>query len=101
MGSAAFLLTSGLAGMGMASAQKKQASAASSAAALQSVMAAEKPEAPGTPEASGDGNALMEAARERERQAALLRQRQAPELFTSGLGAAGQATTAKKSLLGG
>lgn len=61
------------------------------------------PEAPKPPEpdANGSKNSGMEAEREKERQAALLRQRNAPEIFTSGLGAAGLAATAKKVLLGG
>ena len=54
------------------------------------------------PEDSGvTDNASMEAEREREKNAALMRQLQAPEIATSGLGAHGQATLNKKSLLGG
>jgi hypothetical protein len=43
----------------------------------------------------------MEEAREREKREAALRRRQAQEIFTSGLGAAGLAGTSKKTLLGG
>lgn len=72
----------------------------------QNNMAQTLPKAPALPttagaDASATQNAQMEAERERERQAALLRKQQAPEVFTSGLGAAGLAETSKKSLLGG
>lgn len=46
-------------------------------------------------------NAQMEAEREKERQAALLRQQKNNTILTSGLGATGMAATQKKTLLGG
>ena len=46
-------------------------------------------------------NPLMEAEREKEKQAALLRERRNAEVLTSGLGASGVATSQKKDLLGG
>ena len=46
-------------------------------------------------------NAMMEAERDKEKQAALLRQQRNDVINTSGLGAAGVASTQKKSLLGG
>ena len=52
-------------------------------------------------DAGTTNNASMEAEREREKNAALMRQLQAPEIATSGLGAHGQATLNRKSLLGG
>lgn len=46
-------------------------------------------------------NPEMEAAAEKEKQAALLRQQRNQSILTSGLGATGIAATQKKELLGG
>lgn len=46
-------------------------------------------------------NDLMEAEREKEKQAAALRQQQNSNILTSGLGASGVANTSKQGLLGG
>ena len=104
MGAAAgLLLGGGLLSIGASSmASKKQSYAAS----FGSTAVAAAPEAPTAPnptatDGSATENALMEAEREKERQAALLRRQQAPEVFTSGLGAGGLAQTARKTLLGG
>lgn len=108
MGTAGILIGGGLLGVGAAAlASKKNKYSMSSD--THSSMTASQPEVPETPLSatpeSGDtsttDNAQMEAEREKERQAALLRQQRAQEVFTSGLGADGSASTAKKSLLGG
>lgn len=52
-------------------------------------------------ETGATNNAQMEAERQKELQAAALRQQQNSGILTSGLGAAGVATTRKKGLLGG
>ncbi len=95
-------------GLGAAMMGRGNASAASSAASAHASMAAAKPEVPAAPDAPENpgasgvtDNAAMEAARERELQAAALRRAQAREIFTSGLGAGGMAGTSKKTLLGG
>ncbi len=107
MGVAAAVLGSGLLGLGAAALMSKK-TATVKASQVHTDMAASRPEAPAAPEpapASADPsvtqNERMEAERERERQAALFRKEQAREVFTSGLGAAGTASTGKKSLLGG
>lgn len=106
MGSAGAIIGGTLLGVGAAAMTKKPSF--SMPTTVHSNMAPAAPETPTTPPtsttASDTGvteNALMEAERERERQQALLRQQQAQEIFTSGLGADGTATTAKKNLLGG
>lgn len=73
---------------------------------VHSSMTASVPDVPETPTAvdgasGGTNNALMEEAREKELLQAALRRQQAQEVFTSGLGASGMASTDKKSLLGG
>ncbi len=101
-----------LLGLGLASSMGKNTGTLQLATEVHSSMAPSKPTTPEAPVSAmpvpaGDtsaamtANALMEAERERERQKALLRSQQAPEVFTSGLGASGLAATAKKSLLGG
>ncbi len=104
MGVAGAILGGTLLGFG-ASTMKKSSQSYSYASDVHSSMAAARPETPEAPAAAGadDGrsNALMEAEREKERQQAAMRQRQAREVFTGGLGAAGMAETAKKTLLGG
>lgn len=106
MGATGAILGGTLLGLGMAGMSKS--SSYSTASEVHSTMVPSMPETPEapvsvteTPEADGQQNALMEAAREKERQAALLRQQQAQEVFTSGLGASGLADTSKKTLLGG
>ncbi len=110
MGSTALMWAGGgLLGMSMAkSAAKKQMSSltSQSGGGVTEVTRPETPEAPisSDTDSSATGstdNALMEEEREKERQAALLRQQQAREVFTSGLGASGLASTGKKTLLGG
>lgn len=64
------------------------------------------PAAPAAPQAlptepGKTNNAEMEAAREKEKQAALLRQQQNASNPNGGLGLTGQAYTQKKTLLGG
>ncbi len=107
MGVAAAVIGGGLLGLGAAAKMSKKASYVPPSQAA-STMAPGRPVAPAVPEASPEAadpsatqNERMEAERERERQAALFRQRQAQEVFTSGLGASGTATTGRKALLGG
>ncbi|MCC8180610.1 MAG: hypothetical protein LIP23_06855 [Planctomycetes bacterium] len=92
-----------LLGLGASSLMKKQGAAklGSQTATPAAAPAPETPQIAPEPGTTDSGNELMEAERERERQAALIRKAQAQETFTSGLGAAGQAATVKKSLLGG
>lgn len=52
-------------------------------------------------ESGTTNNPEMEAAAEKEKQAALLRQQRNQSILTSGLGATGLAATQKKELLGG
>ena len=106
MGAMGTILGGAVLGLGAAAMSKKPAF--SMPGEVHSSMAPTIPETPAapaaqpsSPEASATENVLMEAERERERQKALWRQQQAQEVFTSGLGAAGMADTAKKSLLGG
>ena len=107
MGAMGAVIGGSLLGLGAASLMSKK-SGHSTAAETHSNMAAVRPSVPEPPvpaetgdDASTTQNALMEEAREKEKQAALLRQQQAREIFTSGLGAGGLAQTAKKTLLGG
>ena len=109
MGTAGMLIGGGLLGVGAAALSSKKNKYGMTGDAHSTMMASypTTPEAP-TPDAAGTGadpsatdNARMEAEREKERQAALLRQQQAREVFTSGLGADGEAGTSRKSLLGG
>ena len=107
MGAAAAVIGGGLLGLGASAMMSKQPSY-SMPSTVASAMTPGRPAVPETPtlaDASSTGtatnNALMEAERERERQAALARRQQAQEVFTSGLGASGVAQTAKKTLLGG
>ena len=106
MGATGAVLGGTLLGLGVAGMSKKQSySMASEVHSTMVPSLPETPEAPASvaekPEADGQENALMEEAREKERQAALLRQQQAQEVFTSGLGASGMAETSRKTLLGG
>ena len=108
MGVAGAVIGGALLGMGAASMSQKKANY-SYASDVHSTMTPSKPTTPEPPssietnpdETSAGSNALMEAEREKERQQAALRKQNAREVFTSGLGAAGMADTAKKSLLGG
>ncbi|MDR1745223.1 MAG: hypothetical protein LBS30_05670 [Planctomycetota bacterium] len=104
MGMTGAILGGTLLGLG-ASSMKQTSRPYSYAGDVHSSMAAarpETPEPPATPGAdNGQASALMEADREKERQQAAMRQRLAREVFTGGLGAAGIAGTAKKTLLGG
>lgn len=104
MGMAGAILGGTLLGFG-ASSMKKTSQSYSYAGDVHASMAAARPETPEAPAApgaeNGQSNALMEAEREKERQRAAMRRRQAEEVFTGGLGAAGIADTAKKTLLGG
>lgn len=104
MGMLGGVLGGSLLGIGASSMSKPKLPDYSYPTDVQTSMEASKPdvpESPASPENEGQGNALMEAEREKERQQAALRQQQAREVYTSGLGAAGMADTAKKSLLGG
>ncbi len=101
------VLGGALLGLGAAMMQRKQPEIPS-AAGVHDAMAAARPDVPEAPAAPADAadpsatdNPLMEAERERERREAALRRLRAQEVFTSGLGAAGLAGTAKKTLLGG
>lgn len=67
----------------------------------QAAAAAEVPIDVKATESGTTNNPLMEAEREKEKQAALLRERRNAEVLTSGLGASGVAATQKKDLLGG
>lgn len=103
MGMAGAILGGAILGMGASS--MKQTRSYSYASDVHSSMAGTRPAVPEAPETAaadgGQSNALMEAEREKERRQAAMRQRQAQEVFTGGLGAAGMADTAKKTLLGG
>ena len=105
MGVTAAIIGGGLLGLGASSLMSKKPSY-SMPSTIQAAYAPSRPHAPELPE-SGDaaggtaGNELMEAERQKEKEAAILRQKQAQEIFTSGLGAAGSASTSKKTLLGG
>ena len=101
----AALVGSALLGVGASALMSRQQSKQMASMNYQK-MSPSMPDAPVMPVAQPEdgsvtANASMEAERERERNAALLRQLQAPEIVTSGLGAQGQATLSKKSLLGG
>ena len=67
----------------------------------QTAQNAQKPIDVNQTETGTTNNEQMEAEREKEKQAAALRQQQNAAILTSGLGAAGMATTQKKGLLGG
>ena len=102
MGAAAPILGGALLGIGVSAMSKKPALGMPTQ--VHSTMAVQQPQTPEAPvstDGTDNGNQLMEAERERERQQAAWRKRQAQEVFTSGLGAAGLADTAKKTLLGG
>lgn len=108
MGTAGYLIGGAVLGIGAASMNKMPSYGMPTEVA--SNMAPSMPEAPMAPnpaaaatgsDSGATENALMEAERARARQQALLRRQQSREVFTSGLGAAGLAETAKKSLLGG
>ena len=106
MGAVGAIIGGTVLGLGAAAMSKKPSF--SMPTTVQSAMAPSMPETPQTPtqsavqsETGTTENALMEAERERARQQALLRQQQAQEVFTSGLGASGMAETSKKTLLGG
>ncbi len=107
MGMAGAVLGGSLLGLGLSGLGKQPSfNLASDVHSTMTPNKPEVPEAPTTDAAGGDDgtardNALMEAERNRERQQAALRKRQAQEVFTSGLGAAGVADTSKKTLLGG
>ena len=103
MGVLGGVLGGSLLGIGMSSMNKTKLPSYSYPTDALSSAEAAKPVAPETPSSveSENSNALMEAEREKERQQAALRQQQAREVHTSGLGAAGMADTSKKSLLGG
>ena len=106
MGTAGLVLGATALGVGAAAlGKKKNMSYASEVHSTMTPNKPETPEAPSTPTETTTGastdNSLMEAERERERQRAALRQQQAQEIFTSGLGASGLAETSKKTLLGG
>lgn len=106
MGMAAAILGGGLLGLGAAALTARKTEYAMPTE-VHSSMAAGLPQAPTTPEPQPTGNTSvtdnerMEAERERELQQALFRRQQAQEVFTSGLGAPGEAATLKKTLLGG
>lgn len=106
MGVAAAILGGGLLGLGAAALTAKKAEYAMPSE-VHSNMIAGLPQAPATPDPlpaenpSVSENERMEAERERELQRALFRKQQAQEVFTSGLGAPGEAATLKKTLLGG
>ena len=94
--------------MGLGASMLGSKKASTSMTEAHTAMAVEKPAVPDAPTGvdaaegtSATNNALMEEAREKEKQQAALRRLQAQEIFTSGLGATGLADTAKKSLLGG
>ncbi len=106
MGAMGVLTAQSLLGIGATVAMSKKAAAGASGGNRAAVAA--RPAVPAAPTAvvgdvdgSRTQNPQMENERDKERQAALLRAQQAPEIFTSGLGAAGLAETGKKSLLGG
>jgi len=91
----------GLGSSGMSSKNRDAVPAGGTAMAVPRPAAPVVPESALTTDGGRTANPQMEAERERERQTAALRKQQAPEIFTSGLGASGLADTAKKSLLGG
>ena len=105
MGGLGTIVGGAILGLGAASMSKTPSYGMSSQ--VHSSMTPSMPAAPEAPSTAADtpedpsNNAQMEEEREKERQQAALRQPQAQEVFTSGLGAAGLADTAKKTLLGG
>ena len=109
MGTMATVVGAAIAGMAGAALLGKKNGGGAEAASMEQIQyqptqAAVQAEIPIDVKATEKGttnNLLMEAEREKEKQAALLRERRNAEILTSGLGASGMATTQKKSLLGG
>lgn len=106
MGTAGAIIGGTLLGLGAAGMSKQPSYGG--AMQVHSTMTPSLPQTPEPPAASVNAsdtmdrqNSLMEAERERERQQAALRKQRAQEIYTTGLGAAGTAETAKKTLLGG
>lgn len=109
MGSMASVAVGAIAGLAGAALLGKKSEPGADVAQMQQVQyqptqaaaAAEIPIDVKATEKGTTNNPLMEAEREKEKQAALLRERRNAEILTSGLGASGIASTQKKSLLGG
>ena len=109
MGMIGTIAAGALAGMGISALLSRKNKSGADAGSMEQIQyqpsqAASMAEVPIDVKATESGttnNPLMEAEREKEKQAALLRERRNAEVLTSGLGASGVATTQKKDLLGG